>query len=396
MKSHGSGYTVRQKVSVFFLALLIFVAGVQTGNGSFGTLKVGTSNKDLPANLDYTSVERIYDQLRISYDGKLTEQQLQDGLKKGLVAATGDPYTEYMPPSEAKEFGEQLSGSFEGIGAELGKDKDAVIIVAPIADTPAAKAGLRPKDIIAEIDGKNAIGLSIEEARNKIRGAKGTQVKLTIIRDQEKLQFAITRDTISIPSVESKILDGNVGLLTISRFSDDTGQLANDAATSFKAKGVTSVILDLRGNPGGYLSAAVDVSSLWLSGDKTVLQEKRDETVIKTYKSSGKGTLQGIPTVVLIDGGSASASEITAGALHDNGAATLIGVKSFGKGSVQEPQSLADGSLLKITIARWYTPKGKNIDKEGISPDQKVDRTLDDMKANKDPQLDAATAKLKK
>ena len=395
MSKIARGYTTRQKLSVLFLALLIFVAGVQTGNGSFGSLKINSNNKGLPANLDYTDVEKIYDQLRVTYDGKLTEQQLEDGIKKGLVSATGDPYTEYMPPSEAKEFNEQLSGSFEGIGAELGKDKDAVIIVAPIADTPAAKAGLRPKDIIAEIDGKNAIGLSVEEARNKIRGAKGTQVKLTIIRGEEKLNFTITRDTINIPSVESKILDGNIGLLTISRFSDDTGVLASKAASDFKSKGVKGVVLDLRGNPGGYLDAAVDVSSLWLPNGKTVLQERRDGKVVKTYKSTGNDTLQGIPTVVLIDDGSASASEITAGALHDNGVASLIGVKSFGKGSVQEPQARTDGSLLKITVARWYTPNGKNIDKEGISPDQKVDRSLDDIKANKDPQLDAATAKLK-
>ena len=183
--------------------------------------------------------------------------------------------------------------------------------------------------------------------------------------------------------------------MTISRFSDDTGVLASKAASDFKSKGVKGVVLDLRGNPGGYLDAAVDVSSLWLPNGKTVLQERRDGKVVKTYKSTGNDTLQGIPTVVLIDDGSASASEITAGALHDNGVASLIGVKSFGKGSVQEPQARTDGSLLKITVARWYTPNGKNIDKEGISPDQKVDRSLDDIKANKDPQLDAATAKLK-
>lgn len=396
MSNKLSGYTLRQKLSVLFLALLIFVAGVQTGNGTFSLMRTSSGNKNLPANLDYTDVERIYDQLRISYDGKLTEQQLEDGLKKGLVAATGDPYTEYMPPSEAKEFDEQLSGSFEGIGAELGKDRDAVIIVAPIADTPAAKAGLRPKDVIAEINGKSAIGLSIEEARDKIRGVKGSQVKLKIIRGEEKLSVAITRDTINIPSVESKIIDDSFGYLKISRFSDDTSDLATKAAASFKEKRVKGVILDLRGDPGGYLNAAVDVSSLWLPSGKTVLQEKRDEVVIKTYKSTGTATLQGIPTVVLIDEGSASASEITAGALHDNGVATLLGVKSFGKGSVQEPQARTDGSLLKITVARWYTPKGKNIDKEGINPDQKVDRSLDDIKANRDPQLDAATAKLKK
>lgn len=396
MKNSDSGFSMRQKLSLVLLVLLIFVAGVQTGNGNFALFGNNSvsENKNLPANLDYTDVEKIYDQLRSSYDGKLSLTELQDGLKKGLVAASGDPYTEYMPISEAKEFQEQLSGSFEGIGAELGKDKDAVIIVAPIANMPAEKAGLRPKDIISKIDGKSAIGWSVEQARNKIRGPKGTQVKLTIVRGSEELEFTITRDTINIASVESKVLDGNIGYLKISSFSDDTSTLAQQAALRFKEARVRSVILDLRGNPGGYLDAAVNVSSLWLQ-NKTVLQEKRDGVVMKTYKSRGVATLAGVPTVVLIDEGSASASEITAGALHDNGVASLLGVKSFGKGSVQEPNELDDGSLLKITVARWFTPKGKNIDKEGITPDQVVERSLDDYKVGRDPQLDAATAKLK-
>lgn len=398
MKTDRSGYSMCQKLSLVFLVLLIFVAGVQTGNGNFTLFKsngTGSSNKNLPANLDYAEVENIYDQLRARYDGKLSETELLDGLKKGLVAASGDPYTEFMPISEAKEFEEQLNGSFEGIGAELGKDKEAVIIVAPISNMPAEKAGLRPKDVITEINGKNAIGMSVEEARNKIRGPKGTQVKLTIIRGEEELNITITRDTINIASVESKMLDDQIGYLKISRFADDTATLAQQAADKFKQDGAKSVILDLRGNPGGYLESAVSVSSLWLQ-DKIVLQEKRDNVVIKTYKSKGSATLASVPTIVLIDEGSASASEITAGALHDHGVASLLGVKSFGKGSVQEPQQLEDGSLLKITIARWYTPKGKNIDKEGISPDTKVDRTVDDYKAGRDPQLDAAVAKLRK
>lgn len=390
-----SEFSVRQKMSAGILAVLIFVAGVQTGNGGFAFVSSGSSKqKNLPANLDYSEVEDIYDQLRARYDGKLDVNALQDGLKKGLVAASGDPYTEFMSVAEAKEFNEQLSGTFEGIGAELGKDKEAVIIVAPIADNPAAKAGLRPKDIIAKINGKSAYGLSVEQARNQIRGKKGTQVTLDIIRGEEALNFVITRDTINIPSVESKTLEGNLGYLKISRFSEDTAPLAVKAAEDFKKAGVKGVILDLRGNPGGYLESAVSVSSLWLK-NKPVLTERRDGVTIKTYSSRGTATLLGVPTVVLIDEGSASASEITAGALHDNNVATLIGIKSFGKGSVQEPKELPDGSLLKVTIARWFTPKGKNIDKEGITPDQKVDRSLDDYKTGKDPQLDAAQNKLK-
>ncbi len=366
------------------------------GNGSLNfKIASRTTQKDLPANLNYASVEQVYDELRANYDGKLDEAKLMDGLKQGLVSASGDPYTEYMPPADAKEFNSQLSGSFEGIGALLGKNENGnVIVISPIDGFPAKKAGLQPRDVIVEIDGKDATSLTTDQAVDKIRGPKGTTVKLRIIRNQkEDLKFDIVREEINIPSVETKTLDGNVGYIKISRFGEDTTELARSAAQKFKADGVKKVVLDLRGNPGGFLESAVDVSSLWLD-NKTVLQEKRDGVVIKTYKSRGDSPLLGIPTVVLIDGGSASASEITAGALHDNKVATLLGVKSFGKGSVQQPETLANGAILKVTVARWYTPNGKNIDKEGIQPDQKVDQTEADYNAGRDPQLDAALQKL--
>lgn len=383
-------------VAKLVLVCLIFGAGLAVGSGRIDLSNQRSSeNKNLPENLNYASVEQVYDKLRSQYDGKLDLNKLMDGLKQGLVSASGDPYTEYMDPSAAKEFSGDLNGSFEGIGAELGKDKDAVIIVSPISGAPADKAGLRPKDIIAKIDGSSAINMSVEEARNKIRGPKGTHVKLDIIRGDQALALDIVRDTITIPSVESKTLAGNIGYIKISRFGDDTTQLAQKAATGFKDSGVKSVVLDLRGNPGGYLDSAVGVSSLWLN-NKTVLLEKRDGKVINTYTSRGTPTLLGIPTVVLIDEGSASASEITAGALHDNKVAQLVGTKSFGKGSVQQPQNLPNGGILKVTIARWYTPNDKNIDKEGIQPDTAVERSADDYKAGRDPQLDAALAILKK
>ncbi len=394
-KDHTKVLPLNKMIAAVLLSLLIFGAGVQTGNGNFALFKPHQGqNKSLPANLDYSSVESVYDQLKANYDGKLDVNKLMDGLKQGLVAASGDPYTEYMSASEAKEFEEQLSGTFEGIGAELGKDKDAVIVVAPLADTPAQKAGLKPKDIIAEIDGKDALGMSVDAAKSKIRGAAGTKVDLTIIRGSDKLKFTITRDTINVASVEHKILPGNIGSITVSRFSDDTTALVRKAANEFKDAGVKGVILDLRGNPGGYLDAAVGVSSVWLNNRK-VVDERRDGVVVKTYQSRGTPTLLGMPTVVLINEGSASASEIVAGALSDNKAATLLGTKSFGKGSVQQPQELIDGGLLKVTIARWFTPNGRNIDKEGIKPDQAVELTEADYKASKDPQLEAAISKLK-
>jgi len=382
----------KQKVSAALLVGLIFSAGWLSGSGRVEFGRQTSVAGNIPANLDYSSVEQVYDELRANYDGKLDVNKLTDGLKQGLVSASGDPYTEYMPPTEAKEFNGQLSGSFEGIGALLGKnEKGNVIIISPIDGFPAKKAGLQPRDVIAEIDGKDASTFTTDKAVEKIRGPKGTTVKLRIIRNEsEDLTFDIKREEINIPSVESKILDGNIGYIKISRFGDDTSTLSQKAAEKFKQDGVKKIVLDLRGNPGGYLEAAVDVSSLWLK-DKTVLQEKRDGKVIKTYTSKGASPLLGIPTIVLIDEGSASASEIVAGALHDNKAASLLGTKSFGKGSVQQPQTLANGGLLKITVARWFTPNGKNIDKDGIKPDTQVERTADDYKAGRDPQLDAAT-----
>lgn len=390
------GVKVR-KIAVYLLVgWLVFSVGVMYGRGGFGSGQSVSSNKNLPANLDYTTVEQVYDSLRGKYDGQLSAEQLLDGLKAGLVKASGDPYTEYLDPKEASSFNDDMNGSFTGIGAELGKSPDgkSVVIISPIAGFPAEKAGLRAKDVIAEINGKSAYDIPVSEAVKQIRGEKGTKVKLKIIRGDQSLDFEITREQITIPSVEHKILEGNIGYLKVSRFAEDTTGLSQQAAKEFKQAGVKGVILDLRGDPGGLLDSAVDVSSLWLPAGKTVLREKRDGKVIRTYKSQGEATLAGMPTVVLIDAGSASASEITAGALRDNNVATLIGEKSFGKGSVQQIQSLENGAILKVTIARWFTPNDKNIDKEGIKPDQEVKRSDEDFRNGKDPQLEAARAKL--
>lgn len=391
------GLKIRKFAVWLILGWLVFGLGVVYGRGGLSAGRSVSANKGLPANLDYSSVEQVYDSLRAKYDGQLSADQLLDGMKAGLVKASGDPYTEYMSPKEATEFNEDLSGTFTGIGAELGKGSDGktIVIISPIDGFPAAKAGLRAKDVIAEINGKSAYDIDVSDAVKQIRGEKGTKVKLKIVRGDQTLDFEITRDQITIPSVEHKILDGNIGYLKISRFAEDTASLSKEAADSFKQAKVKGVILDLRGDPGGLLDAAVNVSSLWLPSGKTVLLEKRDGKVIKTYKAQGDAILEGTPTVVLIDAGSASASEITAGALRDNKAASLLGEKSFGKGSVQQVESLYNGGILKVTMARWYTPNDKNIDKAGIKPDQEVKRTEDDYRNNKDPQLEAATAKLK-
>lgn len=375
------------------IAGAVFLAGVGIGNG---TIKFGTAqnaqNKDLPADLDYASVEKVYDALRANYDGDLDVEKLLDGLRTGLAEASGDPYTIYMNAQAADEFNKQLSGTFSGIGAELGKDPAGnLIIVSPISGFPAAKAGLRPQDVLVSIDETSAAGLNIEEAVTKIRGPKGTQVKIRVVRDKkEDLSFTITREDIKIPSVKYEILPDNVGYLQITQFNDDTYQLSRAAAEAFKKQGVKRVVLDLRGNPGGLLKSAVEVTSLWLPRGETILQERRGDLIISTSVATGDDLLKGIPTAVLIDAGSASASEIMAGALRDNKAATLFGVKSYGKGSVQQIQQLPGGGELKVTVARWFRPNGQNIDGKGIEPDTEVKMTEEDFKANRDPQKDAA------
>ncbi len=393
----------KKKISILKTAGIIvftgavFGAGWLAGNGNIqvSSYKAVSSNSGLAEKLDYSTIDTIYSSLRDNFDGELSEKKLLEGLKSGLAKATGDPYTEYFNAEAAEDFQAGIDGTFEGIGAQLGKDTDNnIIIVSPIAGYPADKAGLRPKDVIAEIDGETAYDLTISEAVDKIRGEKGTSVKLTVIRNSKPEEFTITRETIDIPSVKTEIR-GQTGIMTISRFGDDTVNLAKQAAEEFKAAKVSGIILDLRSNPGGYLDGAVDISSLWLSKGTTVLTERRDNVVIDTFMANGSAPLKGIKTVVLIDEGSASASEITAGALKDNNAATLIGQKSFGKGSVQQPINLKDGGLLKVTIARWFTPGGKNIDKEGLEPDQKVELTPDDITSGRDPQLDAALSALK-
>lgn len=382
-----------------FIAAGIFYSGTQFGSGSWrwDFMRPVSENRGLPSRLDYSSVNEVYQALKQKYDGKLDEDKLIIGMKKGLVEAAGDPYTTYFDAEEAKSFDEQLNGSFSGIGAELGKQGTDIVVISPIAGFPAEKAGLRAKDVIVSVDGQDITGISVDEAVKRIRGEKGTSVKLVIIRDgQERKELTIVRDTITIPSVDTKILDNNIGYIKISRFAEDTSGLVDKAATDMKAKNVNGIILDMRNNPGGYLNAAVDVSGQWLKTGQKILDEKRGGKVVESYSATKDGQLVGVPTVVIINEGSASASEITAGALKDNNAATLVGTKSYGKGSVQEFSKFNTGGVLKVTVARWYTPAGKNIDKEGIEPTLKVELTEAEAKANNDTQLKAAQQKFVK
>lgn len=380
------------------LVVLAFGLGLNVGNGHLALPGHRAVSGNLPSSLDYSSVNQVYQSLKDNYDGTLTQSQLLDGLKHGLASAANDPYTEYFTAAEAKSFQGELNNSFSGIGAELGKNAQGNIqVISPIVGLPADKAGLKAQDVIATVNGKTTAGMSVDDAVNAIRGKAGTKVTLQIVRNgSQAVTLTITRQNVQVPSVSSKVLDGNIGYIQIITFADDTPQLIQKAADSLKQANVKGIVLDLRGNPGGLVDSAVAVSSEWLPQNTEIMQEKRGSTVEQTYSATGGDELNGIPTVVLVDGGSASASEITAGALHDNHAAYIIGTKSYGKGVVQQIVNFNDGSELKVTVASWYRPDGKNINHLGITPDQTVKPGANDAVGGPDAQLQAAETYLNK
>lgn len=383
-------------IVVAFLAFIIGNRWDLISTKVFSTFTT-SENADLPDKLDYSSVDELYDILRRKYDGVLNVDDMMNGIKKGLAESTGDPYTVYLTSEEAEVFNDDLNGTFIGIGAELGiDDSDRLVVIAPLEGFPAQEAGLRAGDIITGIDGEDTYGISVEEAVTKIRGEEGTIVTLTINRKGDSQDLDITRAKIVVPSVKSEIRDDGIGYIRISRFAEDTSTLATQAAENFVAQGVDKVILDVRSDGGGYLNSAVDVAGLWLKDGTVVVEQKSGDVTTQTLRSKGDGPLLGLQTVLLIDQGSASASEIVAGAIKDHGVATLIGTTSFGKGSVQQLENVPSGGMLKVTIARWYTPNGANIDKEGIEPDNTVEFTEEDYTNNQDSQLDAAVEFLNK
>lgn len=370
----------------------VFFLGLNIGNGniSFQSNPVGNN---LPAQLNYTTVNQEYQALRANYDGKLTQTQLLNGLKHGLAQATGDPYTEYFTATEVQQFNNELNNTFSGIGAELSQNSQGVIeIMSPLKDSPASQAGLQPKDIIAAVNGQSTASKTVEQVVTMIRGNSGTKVTLTIIRGQKEFNVTITRQNITVPSVSYKLLSGNIGYISIMTFANDTASLMQKAADYMVNNHVKGIILDLRSNPGGLVSAAIATTSKWLAPGQEIMQERKGSEVLQTYNAVGGDILHGIPTVVLINGGSASASEITAGTLHDHHDAYLIGTKSYGKGVVQQLINLADGGELKVTIAKWYRPDGQNINKIGITPDEVVNPSSN----GSDNQLAAAEAYLAK
>ena len=344
-----------------------------------------------PQQLDLQGVQNTYNVLKDNFDGELDTAKLIEGAMRGLVDAAGDPYTTYLSDDEAEKFMEDLEDQFSGIGAELDKRDSRIIIRSTLDDSPARKSGLQASDVIVKVNDQDSTDWTIDEAVSEIRGEKGTSVKLTVLRgDSEIKEFSIVRDIINNPSVKTEYTKDNIGIMRISRFGEtNTHALARKAAQEFKDKKVKGVIVDLRGNGGGYLEAAEAIAGIWLN-DKVVVTERRGNQVIDTLKSEQNALLEGVPTVVLIDGGSASASEIVAGALRDHNAAKLVGVKSFGKGSVQKFENVPDFGQIKVTFASWFTPNGRNINKEGIDPDVEVKLSQADLDADRDLQKDKA------
>lgn len=382
----------RQQLSWFLtlviVAIVSFVAGARS-DALFANVAsvfgVRTSNK----TIDLSSVQKTYQELVANYDGKLDTQKLIYGANRGLVEAAGDPHTAYMDPDETKEFDKSLSGQIGGgIGAEIGLRNNKPTIIKPLENSPAQKAGIKAGEAIVKVNDEASSDWSVEKVVSKIRGEVGTSVKLTLLSGGQTREVSVVRQNIVSPAVESEI-DGEIGILKVNRFGDDTVSLSRKYASEFVEKGVKKVILDLRNNPGGTVGAAQGLLGIWLD-NQIAMTERRGSEIVKTLRTTGTPILGNMKTVVLINGNSASASEITAGALREYGKATLVGQKSYGKGSVQIVLGLPGGSQMKVTEARWYTPKGKNIDKTGIEPDVKVDLSSDDVNNNVDPQMDKA------
>lgn len=395
---------VRLGVAAAIILCVGFAGGYFTGiHGahSFSALPLlGDSLNATPdSTADLTPFWKVWNELDSQYvvthasSSLPTTQAKVWGAIQGLTSSYGDPYTVFFPPEEAKKFQDDISGSFSGVGMELGENKDNVLtVISPLKGTPAYKAGILTGDLIISINGTSTESMSPDEAVTLIRGPKGTTVDFGLVRAGKPLDIKVVRDTIQVPEMVNS-LDSKTGVYTIAlyEFTQNSADLFNQGFTAFKASGAKNLVVDLRGNPGGYLNSAVDIASHFLpNGSVIVTEDYKGKKTSDVLMSSGTNDLPpGTKVVVLIDGGSASASEILSGALQDHHVATLIGTKSFGKGSVQELVNI-DGGSLKITIARWLTPNGSSIMGNGIMPDIKVERSAAEVKAGTDPQMDRA------
>ncbi|MDP3954530.1 MAG: S41 family peptidase [bacterium] len=352
-------------------------------------------NKDVgqPGDLDFSLFWSVWDLLHERYVDRteLDTQKLLYSAIDGLVRGVGDPFTSFLEPKESEDFAREIQGSFGGVGIEIGIRDEILTVITPIVDTPAEKAGILAGDKIIKIGDKSTEGMGLDEAVNLIRGPKGTEVVLTMFREglKEPREFKLIRSDIRIPTVKLEIKDG-VAHLRLYVFNKNTDADFEKISKEILNSGAKGIVFDLRNNPGGLLDSAVNIAGYFLEPGSVVLNERFGNGSENVFKASGSARLKNLPVVVLINRGSASASEIVAGAMRDIRGVKLIGEKSFGKGSVQQVEDLRGGSSLKVTIAKWFTPSGASIDKNGIEPDIVVERTEEDIKAQKDPQLDRA------
>jgi carboxyl-terminal processing protease len=419
---------MRPFTAVILASLVAFLLGIGVGfgqgvraNGSPGgvisqiesTITSGTvkgvgsvAPKDVSSDVDFAMFWKVWNDMKSHYYKQpIDDKTLFYGALRGLASSVDDPYTTFFEPKDAQSFEADLKGEFSGIGAEIGMKTNQLQVIAPLPDSPAEKAGIRTGDYILKIDDADASTLSVEEAVMKIRGEKGTKVKLHIGRIEKsakgpdkgsELDIEIVRDTIVVKSATMEDKGNGIYLIKIRSFDENVDKTFSDLVAQILKKDPNpkGVIVDVRNDPGGYLDRVINILGEWMPNQDVVLQRKQGQ-IIQRLKGQGDGRLKGIPTVVLINEGSASASEILAGALQDSKNATIVGAQSFGKGSVQDYLQYDDGSAVKITVSEWLTPKERSINKEGITPDVKVDMTYEDANANRDPQLDKALELLK-
>lgn len=357
-----------------------------------------------PEEVDFSLFWEVWSKLNEKYvdPDKLDIQKMLYGAIGGMVNSVGDPYTVFLEPVISQKFQEEISGSFGGVGIEIGKRNGTLTVIAPLKDTPADRAGIKAGDKIIKVDLKSTEDMSVEEAVNLIRGKKGTKVILTVFRDGESKDYELIREAIKIPSIKWELLEGNVAYLQIYTFNQNVDADFEKAAQEILKSGATKLILDVRNNPGGLLDSAINLAGWFLDNGQVVTMEEFRDGTREEFKAKGNGALKTYPTLILINGGSASASEILAGALHDNRGIQLVGEKSFGKGSVQELEDFKNGASLKVTIAKWLTPSGRSITDHGIEanyevklPENPEEGTLELGKPGKDPQLDKVLELLK-
>ncbi|XOU94792.1 MAG: S41 family peptidase [Candidatus Kerfeldbacteria bacterium] len=400
IKSHFSFKVVISVVIFIFLIVFSLMSGYYFGvwettkkQSQFSYTNIIQTVPDYLADgeFDENLFWEVWDSAKNNYVNKpIDDEVLFYGALEGIAGSLDDPYSVFLNPEATREFNRELNGSFEGIGTEIGIKNNQLTIISPLDNSPASKAGLQAGDVVIKIDGEDTYEMSLDYAIGLIRGTKGTEVVLTVLSENDEIikDISIVREVITVESVSWEILDNKIAYIKIIHFNSDTYQNFTNIASEILVNDIDGIILDLRNNPGGYLDSAVDVSGEFLE-DKVVVIEDFGTNKIE-YTSSGNAKLKDYKSAVLVNGGSASASEIVAGALQDYKYATIIGEQTFGKGSVQEFEQFDDGSSLKLTVAKWLTPNGKNIDEFGITPDIEVEFTKEDYNNDTDPQLENA------